>query len=231
MPISNASAWRSNGLLLCSDSVGTCMLRRLKVNPMDDNQQENGTISEKISELVRLSERPRRGRPKAFSENWEKLMAGQRVAGMKVVGPSQTRRGQLNALYFLHALGVLSLCGVEHEQLRWLFDIDENRFKRTILAELGRIQDNETMAKMAVDLCELKPITCDAVGMIRRFRLGGLPQASATGLLHHIIEYGIGPYEVTHTGVTPQLVREALRELLGRIHSTLEDEADEQNSV
>ena len=42
--------------------------------------------------------------------------------------------------------------------------------KRTICAELARIDDDETLRVAAQRICELKPTTGEAIAMIRRWR-------------------------------------------------------------
>ena len=50
--------------------------------------------------------------------------------------------------------------------------------RHTILAELGRIDDEQAREVMALYLCEHKPTTRQAVALIRQYRLGTRPQGS-----------------------------------------------------
>ncbi len=57
------------------------------------------------------------------------------------------------------------------ERLAWLLSGRLRRHRRTILAELGRISNREDLLLAALDCCELRPPTGEAVGAIRDWRL------------------------------------------------------------
>jgi hypothetical protein len=75
----------------------------------------------------------------------------------------KTRRHHLNVYYGQRAMAYLVEVG--ETSFRWLFDRDAMRaggratWRKTILAELGRIEDEAAMLAMARLICEQKPKT------------------------------------------------------------------------
>ena len=63
-----------------------------------------------------------------------------------------------------------------YPELHWLLDPEALRrrklhvYRRTIVEELGRIEDDNRLLFVARQLCELKPRTSAAVAIIRKFR-------------------------------------------------------------
>ena len=79
----------------------------------------------------------------------------------------------------------------------------------TILSELGRVRDPDTVRDMAAQLCKEKPKAAIAVSTIRELRTGGVVPASATGLkaaLHRTLD----AYQMTHPDVRYDLMRDVL---------------------
>jgi hypothetical protein len=97
----------------------------------------------------------------------------------------------------------------------WLTSTEESINKGTgrlrfgILAELGRIEDDDALKAVATRVCELKPRNKDAVVMIRRWRTGKAPAGGALGLTDALIRC-INDYIASHPGTTWQMVRAAL---------------------
>jgi hypothetical protein len=125
-----------------------------------------------------------------------------------------TRRTGVNKMWAFKALR----CIVDNPQpsLEWL--LDESRsprgWRKTILSELGRIEDEETILAVAREICELNPKTRDAIAMIRRSRLGRSPGASPREL-HSAIAAAVESYVMAH----PEIPR-------GQIAAVLENLAD-----
>ena len=126
------------------------------------------------------SEKPRRrGRAPRFSP-------GIMDTARWVAGDSKTGRHLVNVAYMQRALALLE----GTPDLQWLFDpaammADKHEpckpaFRPGILAELGRIDDPEDMRALALQLCELKPKTHDAVAMLRQWRTGKVPKAQVS---------------------------------------------------
>jgi hypothetical protein len=126
------------------------------------------------------------------------------------------RRHIQNCLHGLHARLVI-LKAQDPNRFVWLVDSPEaikagtatgDFRKRTIMSELGRIDDDDDLLSIAEQVCELKPNTQDAVAMIRRWRLGKSPEADALGLTDAIVNV-INRYIGTHPGTTKMQVRAA----------------------
>src|ERR1035441_9352710 len=118
-------------------------------------------LSEKYSE-----NKTHRGRPRCFSEEFETTMT---AIGIGI--NHTTRRGKVNRYYAQRALSALK----DEPGLDWLFNFAQmkagiGRVRWTILSELGRVQDLDTMLDMAEQLCGEKPKATVAVSMIRELR-------------------------------------------------------------
>lgn len=157
-------------------------------------------ISEKFSEN-------RRGRPVVMSAEDEAILNA-----FGLFTECHTRRSKLNVFYRQRAIGIL-----KDGDYKWLFDESaimkgtdgKKHIQPTILTELGRIDDDEAMRDVALQICKLKPKTRDAVLMIRRVRTGGLPLGDALQLANKII-HTINQYLHGHAGVTKEQVFDAL---------------------
>jgi hypothetical protein len=99
----------------------------------------------------------------------------------------------------------------------------QGHMRRTILAELGRIEDAEDREAMALYLCEHQPTTRQAVAMIRQFRLGTQPPGS-TAQLTAVLRRTINTYLDEHHPLTWEEVREALYALLRDVDQTAYDD-------
>ena len=108
-----------------------------------------------------------------------------------------THRIRVNKMWTLKALR----CIVDNPQpsLEWLLDESSSPqgWRKTILSELGRIEDEETFRAVARAICDLKPKTRDAIAMIWRSRLGRSPSASPRGL-QSAIAAAVESYVMAH---------------------------------
>jgi hypothetical protein len=157
---------------------------------------------EAISENVSENQRTRRGRPRRFPPLLEETM--------KSIGAIRgSRRSQLNGLWCLEAVGIMMKN--PEPSFKWLFDEQANPeiYKRVILSELGRIEDEETMLAVMREVCRDKPTTRDAVLMIRRYRLGRSPEPNCLDLTRVILD-AIKSYAATHPSISDQFVLAAL---------------------
>lgn len=158
-----------------------------------------------------VSEKRKRGRPRVIGPEAEPVV--------DLVAPDvTTERGRQDAYYRQIALGVL----MSDRRFTWLADEAAMKagapkaWKPTILAELGRIPDDEAMKAVAAQVCELRPKAKAAVAMIRRYRLGREPEGTPAGLDHHLVE-AVNQYWGGHTSLTPAVIVEVLRALADRI--------------
>ncbi len=117
-----------------------------------------------ISEMS--SEKPNRGRPRVIPDDATiRLFVGGFSPGVT------TERGRQNAFYALRALAALSREKNDEGKpppFAWLAAGD--RARKTILAELGRIDDDRLLVSAAQHLCDAKPTTRRAVAWLRRLR-------------------------------------------------------------
>ncbi len=123
----------------------------------------------------------------------------------------KTRRGQQNIIYRLRAMSILR----EDSRFLWLIDPEKaiqgkpGSWRPSILAELGRLEDQDAMRAVALRICELKPKARQAVSMIRRARTGAKGDGDAVSLSHAIIRT-ISDYLAAHPATTWQQVYAAL---------------------
>lgn len=139
-------------------------------------------------------------------------------------GPNVSERTRQNKYYQIQAMRVLGLHLDEGkpQPYPWLWGEPnvprpgDHRVRWTLLAELGRIEDEETLREVAARLCELKPTTGDALVMLRRFRRGGVKVGDALELANKIIAT-INDYTNSHAGLTREDMRAALRTVAGQL--------------
>src|ERR1051326_8532599 len=131
----------------------------------------------------------------------------------------RTHRTVQNKHYELRAFGVLGFTGETFpEEFRWLCDPEKQKpgraycegFRRSILAELGRIEDEETLRAAARRMCQLRPKAREAMVMIRRFRLGGAKPGDALELANAVIAT-INDYMRRRPGLSADDIRDAIR--------------------
>jgi hypothetical protein len=134
-------------------------------------------ITENTSE-----KKKRRGRPRLMEADWEEYMR-------ETTGQYVSHRTIQNADYETRAVMVLklSMTNAPDYPYRWLADPTKQHicgrsqrqgYRKTVLAELGRIKNEEDLRDVALEVCRLKPKTQDAIRMIRRSRLGQSPKAN-----------------------------------------------------
>ena len=121
-----------------------------------------------------ISKKRRRGRPYSVFTDANDMR--EMIARCRDV---RTERSVANRLYYHHALSVIG--GGRESDLHWLADVCTGRYRRTILTELGRIDDEDLLLDVALDLCQKKPKTVKAVSLIRQ-RRGVLKPPSVLGI-------------------------------------------------
>ncbi len=162
-----------------------------------------------ISEAV--SEKRKRGRPPTFSPELRARIA-------HWYSDIKSHRGITDAMYRLRALGLLT----DDARFKWLVDKDKmiagepNAWKPSILAELGRISDEETLKVVALRVCEVKPKTKDAIAEIRRFRTGKTAAGNASDL-YSALATRMNDYIQQHPGMPLSEVDDAVLALLGSV--------------
>ena len=156
--------------------------------------------TETFSETV--SKNPR-GRPR--------LLDATHLALAEFATDAKTLRHKQNVHYRACAFAVL----MHDERFLWLCDpkaMQESRphsFRPTILAELGRISNEDDLKAIALRICEVKPKTKEAVVMIRRWRLNRSGKGDALKLANEVIAT-INDYLARYPETTDEQVLTAL---------------------
>ncbi len=164
--------------------------------------------NETISEI--FSEKKKRGRPRLFPLDWEKDMRRGEGANLDL-------RTLHNESYESRAVKVLGLSPNNPPDFPflWLGDVSKLEFgfskrrgyRKTILAELGRIAKKKDLIEAATEICRRKPKTLDAVKMIRGWRLG---RASASVTLETTLRKAIENYRKNQSELTDHDIYESL---------------------
>jgi hypothetical protein len=97
---------------------------------------------------------------------------------------------------------------MDEPEFRWLFDAETGTCRNTILAELGRIQNDELLLEMAREVCRRKPKSREAVAAIRRFR-GVRDEPNSRKLMVKLIKT-IDEYLKRYPGTTWEQVQDAV---------------------
>jgi hypothetical protein len=155
-----------------------------------------------------------RGRPRLVSQDVEDWAVQCWVSG-------KTRHTRTNAVHIQDALGQF----VNDPRFAWLGS-DTTPLRRTILAELGRIEDEAVRELIALDVCAAQPKTREAVARIRAFRLGRSPQGSAAQLYRALLNT-LQEYRVAHPDMPWDAVQEAADRLCWWVEDVASDEQGE----
>jgi hypothetical protein len=119
--------------------------------------------------------------------------------------PHLTQRGRQNRANAARALRVLG----DAPGCEWLLGADGGRPRFTVLAELGRVEDDGQLREFALRVCQDKPRSKDAAALVRGWRLGGRPVAYPQVLIGAIIG-AVNDYLSRHAGTTLPMIRQAL---------------------
>jgi hypothetical protein len=112
-------------------------------------KHDPSTVSEKISKTTAAR---KGGRPRLFPESREFCQS------FGIFGDAKTERHRLNIVYRQRALSIL----MTDPAFEWLcstreaIDAGVGRLRFTILSELGRIDDEESLRRVATIICERK---------------------------------------------------------------------------
>jgi hypothetical protein len=168
--------------------------------------------------MENISEKRPRGRPrKATRAEW--------ASTIDVHGKSYRRKA--NYIYEIRAIGRIS----DDPRFEWLCSdgptimAGKGHMRRTILSELGRIEDAEEREQLALYLCELQPTTREAIAILRRYRIGRPPPGTVDGLADGL-RTTLNTYLRTHTELSWDDVREALAILRGDVEAAAEAAAE-----
>ena len=178
-----------------------------------------GSISENSSEK-------KRGRPRVLSERMETRLRG--LGGCQ----QGTRRGRLNGYYFFNGFRLFSGDSGKYDSARikrwgWLhydtLGTSRERWRHTIMAEIGRLDHLETMERAADLICELKPSARQAAAMIRRWRRPGQSKPANSYDLAQALCRAFNEYRSVHGDLTLMDARIATIALNLSIRDAYED--------
>lgn len=147
-------------------------------------------------ELLKTSQetKSKRGRPSSIHPYYEEYIQETNLR-------NKSRRTQLNGYYQQEAARVLDMG--KDVRFKWLMDREKDKagktraVRGTILAELGKIGDAETIRGVALQLCKIQPTTKDALVMIRRWR-GTLKGKPSVKQLSNVISGTVIDYADSH---------------------------------
>lgn len=159
-----------------------------------------------------FSETRRGGRPKLIGEGLRATI------DFAVGNPNASERTRQNKLYQMRAMLALKLTTDESTppEYLWIWGLPhvprpgDHRVKWTILAELGRIEDDDELREVAAEVCRRKMKTREAVVRIRQYRNGGAKAGDSLELANVVIG-AINDYMNRRPGLTPGDIRDALR--------------------
>jgi hypothetical protein len=116
-----------------------------------------------------FSEKPKRGRPRVLDDEYVRIMRG--------IGcfESRVRRSNINEHFRMHAVGALlnhNPDGMDagKAEFAYLIHPATEKMKATILTELGRLKDPDTIRACARVVCDQKMHTRKAVVRLRSVR-------------------------------------------------------------
>jgi hypothetical protein len=116
-----------------------------------------------------FSEKPKRGRPRVLNDEYVRIM--------RVLGgfESRVRRTNINEYFRMHAVGALlndNPDGMDagKAEFAYLLHPVTEKMKATIMTELGRLKDPDTIRACARVICEQKMRTRKAVIRLRSVR-------------------------------------------------------------
>jgi hypothetical protein len=169
-----------------------------------------------------ISENPprkKRGRPSIFSPFEHR--------GAVFVAGNRTPRQQNNAMYTMRALTAIS----HDPRFAWLGSELEpasqgkGRLRRTILAELGRVEDPEELEALALAICAQKPTVRQARAMIRQVRLPSRPPGTFDQLLTVLVG-ALNTYLAEHAPMAWDDIDGAVLALHAAVAETMHEAGD-----
>ncbi len=159
--------------------------------------------------------KPQRGRPRAVEPAIEAL-----YEQLGLYDGKYSRRARVNVHYKRRALACLVFNRSDAESFKWIADSTEKArqgkikpWRETILSELGRIENESDMRAIALQLCELKPKTKDAVDMIRRWRLRDKSKLGDVGTLTNELARCVDDYRRRYPDIQLAQVKDALNNI------------------
>jgi hypothetical protein len=125
----------------------------------------------------------------------------------------------------MNALMTLDLNGEEGHEFSYLFS--DAGARNTILAELGRVGDSETMVRLARHICTNALPTAQAIAVIRRVRFGKASARTGKTRTRALVDrlVAVIDAEVARYDTDPQTILTALGRVVGMVEM-MRDEAE-----
>lgn len=218
-------------------TYGSAFSERRSENPPCGNGSYNvipaeGRISERRSEIadqpteLPISERrsenaKKKGRPGCFTAEW--------MAYLKNMFPEiTTQRGLVNRAYAIRAISFL-----DNAAFDWLGCTKESvrrhqPMRYSVLTELGRIEDVDTLRNFAAEVCERKLPDGKAVAALRICRSAKKPTkrpGNSEDLASALIRC-INKYLATHTPTPWEEVQSALEIVVDAVNESAEEDSE-----
>ncbi len=166
----------------------------------------------------KCSEKRKRGRPERFHPRLLEIF--------RQGSDGYTRRAHQDAGY--HVVAVKALGGGDDPAYAWLIDPKTGKVRRSILAELGRLEDPDTIRDIAGQICELRLKAADAIMAIRAARLGKKAAADEDDLYERLLAF-LDRYQYHHEGCSWQMIAATL-DRAGHLAHTLAGVGDDDEA-
>jgi len=161
-----------------------------------------GVVLEKFS-------KNKKGRPRKHSKEFLNILSN-------TLPSIKTERGLIESKYLYHAATVIiKLYTKNPERNRWAeFYADKNHvhiFHKSILAALGRIEDDDVLISIAKEVAVNKLSAIQAISSIRRFRLNKPDQPNRVQFLLYL-EHSINSFLKIHPSTPQDMIAKCLFE-------------------
>ena len=173
----------------------------------------------------KFSEKPKRGRPRVLNDEFVRIMRG--FGGFE----SRVRRSNINEYFGMHAFGALwnhNPDGMDAGKAAFAYLIHPvtEKMKATVMTELGRLEDPDTIRENARYICAQRMPVREAVVRLRRLRTK--PKAGSVWALCNELIAVVNDYRLRHPEFTMDQILDAIEDLrtLVEDHRDQEQEAD-----
>jgi hypothetical protein len=150
----------------------------------------------------------KRGRPNKLTVDGKRTIKN--IIESNRLAAHRTDRTKMNEYYCRIAEDVLGHGSSDEFSFIISFvDFEAAVFKKTILTELGRLENPAKIRNMARYICENELTTKEAVAYIRQLRVGSQPAGNASDLAIVLVK-AIKDYRFKHSAVEDEMIQESL---------------------
>jgi hypothetical protein len=159
----------------------------------------------------------KKGRPKKILDNGETFNEWTLKAGL--LKDEKSEQWKINTYYTAVAQGALADENGNHSvdgEFNFIIAVNNLEivcYKRTILLELGRLEDEEMIKGVARVICQNKFSTDDAITYIKQFRTKQKPTGDKEKLALSILK-AVEDYNFKHSNVDYEMIRISLNLVL-----------------